>query len=946
MVMITHRLALHLTSAGLITGPLASAAPEADPASLPRIPPTEVPEALATFEIKPGFRIDLAACEPQIVDPIALAWDEGERLFVVEMRGYSERREEALGRIRLLEDRDRDGFYETSHLYAEGLKWPSGVCCYDGGIYVIATPDLLYLKDTDGDRRADHRRVVFTGFAEGRQPPSVQALANGLTWGMDGRIHGATAMNGARLRKPGQSDGLLLRGRDFSFDPATHTLRAEVGGGQYGLTFDPWGNKFVCSNSHHLQWIAYGEGERDLPPALVDISDDGPSAEVFRLSPDEPWRLVRTRWRVQGQVPGPVEGGGRVSGYFTSATGLCSHLGDLFIADAGSNLVHRKALHWSAGVQPIASRPADERRREFLASRDNWFRPVYLASGPDGALYVADFYREVIEHPRSLPPGIKKHLDLNAGNDRGRIYRIVPQAFVRPAPADFSSPMRRLSDPIAWRRLTAARLLHERRDPETPPALRALLQESDLPEARLLALHALANFRALTAEDLGRSLKDANPWVRAAAVRLARETGHAGLIHRNLPALIGDPDPGARFRALLSLPDLSLPDPELSAIIRIVQKDAWCQAALNRATGHRAPALLRAALDSRSLPPPELVSLAGETKPEATIYRRLTGARRLAYLRGAAAGGHDLRKLLSAPESAALLERHAQIARDENLDRERRLTSIALLGALKSFTAGQTLTQLLHTTSDDILASQALAALGKRDEFDPQELLLQPWHLWRPAVQNAIVAASLARPSATLALLDRIESGSIRPSILSRSQISQLQNARHAEIRVRSRALFIAKTKAEREAAVAAARSALSLTGKPSAGQLHYQQRCATCHEPQAGKGKTLGPARQTLARNGKERLLIDLIDPNRDVLPNYFSTTVTKKDGSSLGGVLLRDAETTITILQPLGIETEIARDTIASIGIERKSAMPEGLEAGLSPQDLADLLSYLSGE
>ena len=160
---------------------------------------------------------------------------------------------------------------------------------------------------------------------------------------------------------------------------------------------------------------------------------------MFRLSPDEPWRIVRTRWRIAGQVRGPVEGGGRVSGYFTAATGITIYRGDAmkglrgnaFIADAGSNLIHRKELRYP-GVQPIGQRPVDEREAEFMASRDNWFRPVQFANAPDGSLFVADMYRETIEHPWSIPESIKQHLDLNSGNDRGRIWRIAPKDFKPP----------------------------------------------------------------------------------------------------------------------------------------------------------------------------------------------------------------------------------------------------------------------------------------------------------------------------------------------------------------------------------------------------------------------------------------------------------------------------------------------------------------------------------
>jgi hypothetical protein len=173
---------------------------------------------------------------------------------------------------------------------------------------------------------------------------------NSLQWGVDNRIHGAGSVSGGTLRRaPGrfveswvrsgggnlESRPIELGGRNFSFDPRTLDLVSETGGGQHGMTSDDAGRVFVCSNSDHLQWVAYDAESipshpfHSLPSPRLSIAVDGPAAEVFRRSPDEPWRVLRTRWRVAGLVEGPVEGGGRPSGYFTGATGVTVHRGDL-----------------------------------------------------------------------------------------------------------------------------------------------------------------------------------------------------------------------------------------------------------------------------------------------------------------------------------------------------------------------------------------------------------------------------------------------------------------------------------------------------------------------------------------------------------------------------------------------------------------------------------------
>lgn len=503
---------------------------------LPRIEPLSPIAALESFETHPNFEMQLVAAEPMLYDPIAMTFDEFGRMYVVEMRGYSEQRDEDIGAIRLLEDTDGDGALDTSTVFLDGLAWPTAVACYDGGVFIGVAPDILYAKDEDGDGRADRVERVFTGFGL----DNVQGLLNSFNWGLDNRIHGATSGSGARVTPANAPDAepLVLRGRDFSFDPRTREIRAESGGGQHGLSFDDYGRKFVCHNSDHAQMLMYADrlvarNPYFAPtPARISIAAEGKQAEVFRISPVEPWRIVRTRLRVQGLVPGPVEGGGTPAGYFTSATGITVYRGDawpapyrgqLILGDVGSNLIHRKTLH-AKGLELEADRARPG--VEFVASRDIWFRPVQFANAPDGTLYAADMYREVIEHPDSLPPVIKKHLDLTSGNDRGRIWRIAPQGFTpgtveRLGELDPAELVPYLAHRNAWHRQTAARLLWERRDATVAEAVRALVRDTAWDVARIQALHTLAGLDALDEATLLAAMGDDSAWVRAHTAGLA-----------------------------------------------------------------------------------------------------------------------------------------------------------------------------------------------------------------------------------------------------------------------------------------------------------------------------------------------------------------------------------------------------------------------------------------
>ncbi|MFN7877572.1 MAG: PVC-type heme-binding CxxCH protein [Pirellula sp.] len=548
---------------------------------LPRIEPLTPAESLKKFTLKPGYALELVAHEPDIADPVAIAFDEKSRMYVVEMIDYSEQSEERLGTIKLLEDKDGDGFYETSVRFATGLSWPTAVACYDQGVFVGAAPDILYLKDTDGDGIADINRKVFTGFGRG----NVQGLVNSFRWGLDNRIYGQTSVSGGLVVTSSRPDDepLNLSGKDFSFDPKKLDIRTECGGGQHGMSFDDYGNRFTCHNSDNLQAFLYEQRYEQtkqlvpLPPSRRSIAVDGAQASVFRTSPVEPWRILRTNLRVSGVAPGLLEGGGRPSGYFTSATGVTIYngnqmpdlYGQAFIADVGSNLVHRKCLSrdgvgWKGERIDIES--------EFIASSDTWFRPVQFANAPDGCLYILDFYREVIEHPQSLPAAIKRHLDLTNGRDKGRIYRLRDarqSVQYRPDLSSYSMRqlMETLSHPNGWHRETARRLAWQKRsnqpdsfeiqsfwhELEAAPTQRHMNLSGQGRAGGLDRLALLVQSQK-TPRDLEFWLGHQDPNVRATAIRLLEPLALQNPeLRKKLYRLSTDIDIGVRFQLALTM---------------------------------------------------------------------------------------------------------------------------------------------------------------------------------------------------------------------------------------------------------------------------------------------------------------------------------------------------------------------------------------------------------
>ena len=951
------------------------------PGDLPRFPAVEPPDAVGTWRVKPGFRLELAAHEPHVSDPVAVSFDENGRMFVCEMIDYPENRDRMphLGRISLLEDGDGDGCYEKATVFAEDLAWPTGLICANGGVHVIATPDILFLKDADGDGRAEVRETVFTGLGTGLAKLNVQGLANSPQWGLDQRIHiqcGGGNRGQIRCLKRPDLPGVELGGRDLWFDPRTFDFGLEAGGGQYGMSFDAAGHRFVCSNSDHLQYFVTDDRYPmahplvDFPTVRQSVAEDGGAAEVFRLSPDEPWRIVRTRWRVGGVVKGIVEGGGRVSGYFTGATGTTVYQGDAygpgfvgntFTGDAGGQLVHRKVIAEN-GASVLGKRPDDEKDIEFAASRDTWVRVVNFANAPDGCLHVIDMYREVIEHPWSLPDGIKRHLDLNNGSTRGRIYRIAPdradwkrRASAKLGPLPTAGLVALLEHPNGWHRETAARLIHERNDPAAIPLLETMALSSTAVPGRLHALTTLAGFGAVGETVLLTALKDPAPAVREWALKLSEPTPDGSPVARAARKSLADENLHVRLQAMLSA-SLRPPSPgDDDAIGHALTSpggtDDWIESA---AALFDATTLLKVirqpSLEARASALDRLaasIAATGDDTTRAQLVRWISDSdRRHRLLKPTLAGLRKAGVKTAAPPFNADLHRIFRSAALKATDRsaavDGRVEATSLLAYAPFSIAETPLASCLGPDALPAVQEAAIAALGSFSNDRVPAALIDHWPAFSEAPRAAAIRVLQNRSGWTKALLEALHTRRLDGASLGPSVLNSLASHPDEAIAAHARSVLAPWLPPPRATVLATFRNAIEKPGNAASGRNVFRQRCLSCHRA-AGEGAAVGPDLVTVKSKGRDALLLAILDPQREVATAFITYQIATRDGQSFAGIVKRDDATGMTLLMPGGAEKTLPRAAIQSVTSAGQGLMPVGLEAGLSVNDIADLLAFI---
>ncbi len=948
------------------------------------VPSLTPEEAQATFDVRDGFRMELVAAEPLVVDPVAAAFDEHGNLYVCEMRDYPylpHADQAPQGTVRLLRDTNGDGRMDESHVFADKLLWSAGVMPWKDGVFVAAPPDIWYLRDTDGDFVADERRKVYTGFGTQNQ----QGMLNNLVMGLDHKIYGATAVNGGKVRKVEEptAEAINLDGRDFRFDPVTEALEPVTGTVQFGNAMDDWGNRFLCSESmpfmHAVLPHEYLVRNPYLPVpyALVRLVEY--PVPCFRTSPLERWRIIRSSRRItHGERPPEMAGASHhvidaSAGPVVYRGGAYppEMYGQIFVGDAQNNLIHRRRLV-PDGVTFKGERIDDQ--TEFARSTDNWFRPVNMFNAPDGTLYVLDLSREILESIH-IPADVVRHLDLTRGRDQGRIYRLAPNGFQYPGVASLGAAsttelVAALESPHGWWRDTAHRLLFERQDPAAAEPLRQIAKDSPHAASRVAALWSLQGLAALRAEDVLVGLADAVPQVREHAIRLSEPLLDD---ERVLTAVIGNSthdNQRVRFQAAFSLGATG--DPRAAAaLVELACRDAadtWMRQAILSSAGESSGTILQALLhrDAAKLgaasemldelaavvgsrhDPHEigvvLSTLAAESNLGASSRSRtllanvavasLNSGVRLSEATFANAPG-AARKFI-----AGQLETAAALAVDEYADEAGRLNAIQLLATGNAARARPILLHCLHPSHPTSVQLAALDALSRDDASEVANELLVRQATLVPEVRAALIRALLSREAWTLRLLEEIQSGLLPVGEIDPADRLSLTSGASESVRQVAANLFSAP--AGREEVLATYESCVAAKGDAARGREHFRKHCVSCHKLQ-GEGHEVGPDLTSSTYRDPSAMLTHILDPNRYVLPRYAQYTVVDISGRIFTGLIASQTATSVTIRRDQGIEHTILRSQIDELSAQGKSLMPDGLETRIATAEMTDLLAFL---
>ena len=928
-------------------------------------------EALTSIQVRQGFQLELAASEPLVKDPVAIDWDIEGRLWVVEMADYPlgiDGKGKSGGRVRVLEDTNQDGRYDKSTLFLDGLSFPNGILTWRDGVLITAAPDILYAVDIDGDGRADKQEKLFTGFNPGNQ----QLRMNGLRWGLDNWIYCASgshhagygAKTGVTTVATGQRT--VIGSRDFRIRPDEHRIDPQSGPSQFGRNRDDWGNWFGVQNSYPLWHYVLADHYLRRNPYYAPPNPrrnlTEPNPILYPIKKQKRFHSFEHATRFTSACSGMIYRDTLLFGE-SSMAGSLQHS---FTCDPFHSLVQHNLVR-KAGTSFQVSRDPDEEQSEFFASTDRWCRPVMVRSGPDGALWVVDMYRYMIEHPEWVNEAARNELRpyYRHGEEHGRIYRILPthqaadkNRFV-PHLADLNTAqlVNKLADTNGWVRDKCQQLLLWKADRSSANPLKKLATDRSSPRARLHALCTLEGLDALDDATLLAALSDEHAGVRRHATRLAAERRSAA-ITAALPPLAQDDDAQVRLQLAFSLGELDVPslDVVLAELLIDPRNDMYIQAAaMSSITSRSIPTVLSEVLPADTLSPGVLrglLRIAVKSAPEtlATTVAMIGNSDRTQRWRFETLAAlldvmplEDLKSFAETNQVPTILADAKGVALDHQQDESLRLAAVQLIArqAVLDEATVVVAQQLLSPRQSPRIHAATVTRLANHTEPAIAAQLLKRWRNHSPMLRSQIVNVLLSREPWTETLLNAMESNRILSSDLDASARQRLLNLKQPDLLRRAKSLLASASAADRESVLKQYDAALRLPTDVTAGKKVFDAKCASCHQP--SDNRLIGPNLVALTDKSPTSLLTSILDPNRTVEAKYLSYTVADNDGRIHAGLIKAETATSITLVTAEAKEISILRSEIEELTSSGKSFMPDGLEAELSLQDVANLVEYV---
>jgi len=863
-------------------------------------------QSAAAFRLPDGFRMEVVASEPLIASPSGVCWDERGRMFVSELHGYNLEGQldiEALNRtgqldtevrrvqadekfkraakagtygvVKLLRDTNGDGRMDAAEVWATNLPPAYGLVPARGGVIVACAPDIVFLADRDEDGRAEVQEKLFTGFGTG----ALERGINAPQWSVDGWIYFGRGWGGGRISGPHLPVPVELPDSDFRIRADGTAIEPVTGGSHtFGFAMTTSGDRFTVTTTIPGIFIAplpwrylLRNPDAATPPLEIATGD----RRAYSISKPHPWRQKRADdpayFKYYNSRYGAAES--EADGWFTSACGpmvyqdrvLPGLCGQYFVCEPAGNLIHRALIEVDGSALKIRRAPGEE-HSEFAASSDAWCHPMNLAHGPDGSLWITDYYREIIEDYSAIPRHLQQQYGVYHGHDYGRIYRLTHRDTSRPPAAnlgalDGKTLAREIASPFFWRRQTAQRVLVERGEKGSAPVLRKILAMKNAePESVVGALHALDQLGALTPRDARPFLRHTDAAVRIHALQLAERwfANRDGrtLLDLTLAAAASEPNPRVQIQFALSLGQA---------------RDARAFAMLAR--------FVRERLDVRWMDAAVLSSLHGR------------GAEMLAELMREPGGSAPF--LAPLAQSIAARSDEVELARAlEVIAAARPDTQVAVLGALAKGRKNATRKPLAEKSARSALAT---LAASPDSEVRGSTRALEDTFVPNMADDESLVPSGQLPPAATLSDEDF------------RKFVAALSGPRDLK---RGREIFL--------------------------------QACATCHRI-GDEGHEAGPDLLGQIGMGEESLLKDILMPNERIRPGYETTLVQTRDGGAITGLLKNDGATSLTLVQPGGVEQVLLRKDVTGVRRLATSLMPSFAE-GLTPADVASLLAWLT--